>query len=123
VAVEFDFAKVIARSRGVADQMAKGIEFLFKKNKVDAFIGRAQVSVPGMVEIVDGRRGKIPQGRARAHRDGLQGALFPGVEVDGERVMTSREALVMKNVRSRSSSSRGSDRRGVRLFLNAFGQR
>ena len=48
----FDFAKVIERSRGVAAQMAKGVEFLFRKNKVDYFVGRAQVTVPGMVEMM-----------------------------------------------------------------------
>ena len=52
--VGFDFAKVMERSRGVAGQMAKGIEFLFKKNKVDYFVGRAQVSAPGMVSITEG---------------------------------------------------------------------
>src|SRR5215510_2483779 len=49
--VSFDFAKVIERSRGVSDQMAKGIEFLFKKNKVDYFVGRAVINAPGMVSI------------------------------------------------------------------------
>src|SRR5580698_7171297 len=51
--VTFDFAKVMDRSRGVSDQMAKGVEFLFKKNKVDYFVGTAQVLVPGMVEVTD----------------------------------------------------------------------
>src|ERR1700712_5300510 len=49
--VGFDFQKVVERSRGVSNQMAKGVEFLFKKNKVDYFTGKAQVVVPGMVEI------------------------------------------------------------------------
>ena len=58
--VGFDFSKVMERSRGVADQMAKGIEFLFKKNKVEYFVGRAQVSAPGMVSITEGAHaGKI----------------------------------------------------------------
>src|SRR5471030_75500 len=58
--VTFDFAKVMDRSRGVAGQMAKGVEFLFRKNKVDYFVGRAQVSAPGMVEITDGEhKGKF----------------------------------------------------------------
>src|SRR5471030_50574 len=58
--LSFDFAKVMDRSRGVAGQMAKGVEFLFRKNKVDYFVGRAQVSAPGMVEITDGEhKGKF----------------------------------------------------------------
>ena len=39
--IGFDWAKVIARSRGVADKMAKGVEFLFKKNKVTHIPGTA----------------------------------------------------------------------------------
>ena len=52
--VTFDFTKVMMRSRGVAAQMAKGIEFLFKKNKVDYFLGRAEVTAAGMVSIIEG---------------------------------------------------------------------
>src|ERR1700734_2459745 len=47
--VGFDFAKVMERSRTVAGQMAKGVEFLFRKNKVDYFVGSGQVNAPGMV--------------------------------------------------------------------------
>ena len=58
--VDFDFGKIIGRSRTVADNMAKGIGFLFKKNKVDHFIGTGQIMVPGMVEIKEGKdAGKI----------------------------------------------------------------
>ena len=53
--VTFDFAKVMERSRGVSGQMAKGVEFLFKKNKVEYFVGKAQVSAPGTVSITEGR--------------------------------------------------------------------
>src|SRR5258708_30430031 len=56
----FDFGKVMERSRGVAGQMAKGVEFLFRKNKVDYFVGRAQVTVAGMVGIPQGaHRGRV----------------------------------------------------------------
>src|SRR3569833_1390854 len=50
----FDFSKVMQRARGVADQMAKGVEFLFRKNKVDYFVGRAKVTVTGRDEIFVG---------------------------------------------------------------------
>ncbi len=54
--VEYDFAKVIERSRGVADQMAKGIEFLFKKNKVDYIVAKAQVTEAGAITLTEGDR-------------------------------------------------------------------
>src|SRR5690606_24113218 len=52
--VSFDFEKIMGRSRTVAGQMAKGIEFLFKKNKVDYVVGLGQVSAAGMVSITAG---------------------------------------------------------------------
>src|SRR6056300_1931738 len=52
--IEVDFAQVMARSRGVADQMGGGIEFLFKKNKVDYLVGTAKLIEPGLVEVTDG---------------------------------------------------------------------
>ena len=62
--ISFDIAKVMERSRGVASQMAKGVEFLFKKNKVEYFVGRAQVSAAGMVSITEGEhKGKFLRAR------------------------------------------------------------
>jgi dihydrolipoamide dehydrogenase len=92
--VSFDFAKVMARSRAVAGQMAKGVEFLFKKNKVDYFVGRAQVTVPGMVEITEGEhRGKFLKAKNILLATGCKMRRLPDLPVDGARVMTSREAL------------------------------
>ena len=48
--VSFDFEKVISRSRNVADQMGGGIEFLFKKNKVDYVVGTGMVHAPRPVK-------------------------------------------------------------------------
>ena len=92
-----DFAKVMARSRTVADQMAKGIEFLFRKNKVDYFVGHARISVPGIVEIVEGRdKGTFFKTEQTLVATGCRSRRLPNIEVDGKRVMTSREALAMK---------------------------
>ena len=92
--VGFDFAKVMERSRGVAGQMAKGIEFLFKKNKVDYFVGRGQVTAPGMVTITEGEHaGKYLKAKNVLVATGCKMRRIPGLEFDGVRVMTSREAL------------------------------
>jgi dihydrolipoamide dehydrogenase len=92
--VSFDFAKVMARSRTVAGQMAKGVEFLFKKNKVDYIVGKGQVSAPGMVSITEGeQKGKFLRAKSILLATGCKMRRIPGLEYDGERVMTSREAL------------------------------
>ena len=95
--VGFDFEKIVSRSRNVADQMANGIEFLFKKNKVDYFRGTGHINVPGMVEIKDGLdKGKFLKAKNTLLATGCKMRPFPGLKLDGERVMTSREALVQK---------------------------
>ena len=89
--VTFDFAKIMQRSRNVADQMAKGVEFLFKKNKVEYIVGRGQVVVPGMVEITDGAaKGRYLRTERILLATGCKPRLLPGLSADGERILTSR---------------------------------
>lgn len=121
--IKFDFAKVMERSRGVASQMAKGIEFLFKKNKVDYIRGKAQVSAPGMVSIVEGDdEGTFLKAKNIMIATGCTMRRIPGLEVDGERVMTSREALATKKL-PKSIVIVGAGAIGVEFayFFNAFG--
>ena len=122
--VGFDFGKVMDRSRGVAGQMAKGVEFLFRKNKVDYFVGRAQVTVPGMVEITEGEhKGKFFKTKNVLLATGCKPRQLPGLAVDGERVMTSREALVPRKAPPKSIVIIGAGAIGVEFayFYNAFG--
>lgn len=118
-----DFAKIVARSRDVADQMAKGIEFLFKKNKVDYIRGTATISAPGMVEITDGdAKGQFLNAKNILVSTGCKPRKLPDVETDGERIMTSREALAMKK-QPKSIIILGAGAIGVEFayFLNALG--
>jgi len=121
--VGFDFAKVMERSRGVAGQMAKGIEFLFKKNKVDYFVGRGQVTAPGTVSITEGEHaGKFFKAKNVLLATGCKMRRIPGLEFDGVRVMTSREALANKTL-PKSIIIVGAGAIGVEFayFYNAFG--
>src|SRR6266566_560571 len=49
--VSADFGAVVKRSRGVADAMSKGIQFLMKKNKIDVIMGFGKLIAPGKLEI------------------------------------------------------------------------
>jgi len=123
--VSFDFAKVMERSRGVAGQMAKGIEFLFKKNKVDYYVGRGQVNAPGMVTITEGEHvGKILKTKNVLVATGCKMRRIPGLELDGVRVMTSREALASKTL-PKSIIIVGAGAIGVEFayFYNSFGSK
>jgi dihydrolipoamide dehydrogenase len=121
--VEVDFAKVMARSRSVSDRMAGGIEFLFKKNKVDYFIGTGHIPAAGLVEITDGTdKGKFLTAKKTLIATGCKSRRLPDIPVDGERVMTSREALVMKK-QPKSIAIIGAGAIGVEFayFLNTLG--
>ena len=121
--VTFDFAKVMERSRGVAGQMAKGIEFLFKKNKVDYFTGKARVIAAGMVEITEGEhKGKFFKTKNTLIATGCKMRRIPDLPVDGVRVMTSREALANTTL-PKSIVIVGAGAIGVEFayFYNAFG--
>lgn len=121
--VKADFEKVMQRSRKVADNMGGGIEFLFKKNKVDYIVGYGQLSAPGTVEVVGGReKGKRFSAKNVLLATGCKARMLPGLEIDPKRVMTSREALAMTEM-PRSIAILGAGAIGAEFayFLNAMG--
>ncbi len=121
--VTFDFEKVMGRSRAVSDQMGRGIEFLFKKNKVDYVVGKGMVHAAGMVEITEGEsKGTYLQAEKIMIATGCKPRKVDEVEVDGKRVMTSREALAMTE-QPQSIAIMGAGAIGAEFayFLNAFG--
>ena len=121
--VSFDYAKVMERSRGVAGQMAKGVEFLFKKNKVDYIVGRGVVNAPGMVSVTEGEhKGKFFKAKNILVATGCKMRRIPGLEYDGVRVMTSREALAATTL-PKSVIIVGAGAIGVEFayFYNALG--
>jgi dihydrolipoamide dehydrogenase len=123
--VGFDFAKVIERSRSVAGQMAKGVEFLLRKNKVDYFVGAGQVNAPGMVSITQGEhKGKFFKAKNILVATGCKMRRIPGLDFDGVKVMTSREALASKEL-PKSIIIVGAGAIGVEFayFYNAFGSK
>jgi dihydrolipoamide dehydrogenase len=86
--VRVDYARVIARSREVADRQAKGVEFLFKKNGITYRQGVARL-VRGGVTV----GGERLEARQVLVATGSRERTLPGLAVDGEVVVTSREAL------------------------------
>jgi dihydrolipoyl dehydrogenase len=123
--VGFDFAKIMGRSRNVSDQMAKGIEYLFKSKKVDYVVGKAQIQADKKV-IVTGADGKTQTltGKAILICTGAKAKALPGVKVDGDKVITSREALVLKTL-PKSIVILGAGAIGCEFayFFNAFGSK
>lgn len=118
----FDFSKVIARSRGVANKMSKGIEFLLKKNKVEVIVGTAKVK-PGK-KVVVANEGKETEYTA-PHiiiATGARSRELPNLPQDGKKVIGYRQALALPEL-PKSMIVVGSGAIGVEFadFYNSMG--
>ncbi|MEI8198050.1 MAG: dihydrolipoyl dehydrogenase [Phycisphaerae bacterium] len=104
-ASKFQWAKVVERSRGVAATLSKGIDFLFKKAKVQQFKGSAFIPKAGVVEVKNEKGEVIETLQARNILicTGARNKEIPGgaIKADGERIITSREAMVLKEIPQR----------------------
>lgn len=92
-----DFSAVIKRSRGVADSMSKGVQFLMRKNKIDVLSGNGKV-IPGKkVEVTD-TAGKATTYEARhiIVATGGRARQLPTVPIDGEKVIEYRKAMSLE---------------------------
>jgi dihydrolipoyl dehydrogenase len=92
-----DYGKVIDHSRKSADRLCKGVQSLFKKNKIEVVRGRGRLASPTRVAVTGDDAGEIDAARVLL-ATGSTEWVPPGVNVDGERVLTSREALVSKRM-------------------------
>ena len=93
--IKFDLGKVVARSRGVASQLSKGVSGLMKKNKVTVFDGAGKLAGKGKV-AVEGKDGKKTELTAKhiILATGARARVLPGMEPDGKLVWTYKEAMV-----------------------------
>ncbi|MBR0683769.1 dihydrolipoyl dehydrogenase [Roseomonas eburnea] len=91
----FDFAKVIKRSRNVANQLSSGVKGLMKKHRITVFDGHGKLAGPGKVAV--SKDGKPVAEIAAKHiilATGARARVLPGMEPDGKLIWTYREALV-----------------------------
>ena len=89
--VKPDFEKIVARSRTVAETMSKGVAFLMKKNNIDVINGFGKLAGEGKVEV----DGTVYEAGAIILATGARSRQMPFMPVDGEHVITSKEALVL----------------------------
>jgi dihydrolipoamide dehydrogenase len=94
-----DYAAAVRRSRQVAAQLAKGVLFLMKKNGIEPLAGTARLAGPGKVEVTlqDGGM-TIVEAKNVLLATGARPKDFPSMRIDGKRVISSREALVLDRV-------------------------
>lgn len=93
-----DFGKAIDRSRVVANRLVKGVEFLMKKNKIEVIKGEATLTARDRVEIKSDGRAFTAKNIIIA--TGARAVTLPGLPIDGTSVITSREALELRELPS-----------------------
>jgi dihydrolipoamide dehydrogenase len=94
---EVDFDAMIKRSRSVADGMSKGIQFLFKKNKIDVITGHGKITKDKKVAVT-AADGKITSFTAKSIiiATGTRSRELPNLKQDGKRIIGYREAMTMQ---------------------------
>lgn len=91
-----NFEKVIKRSRGVADKMSKGIQYLMKKNKIDVVMGNGKLLAPGKLEVTaaDGKK-QVLETKNIVIATGGRARQLPSLPIDGKKIIGYREAMVL----------------------------
>ena len=93
--LSYNFKKIIQRSREVAEINSKGVDYLFKKNKIDHIEGNAQLEDEHTVLLTDkaGKSRKKITGKNIIVATGGRARSFPGVDFDGKKIITYKEAM------------------------------
>jgi dihydrolipoamide dehydrogenase len=99
---KLDLAKMQAFKQEGVDGNTKGVEFLLKKNKIDAFIGTARIAAPGQVEVTaeDGTK-QILETKNIVIATGSDVTRLPGIEIDEKVIISSTGALELTTVPKR----------------------
>ena len=92
-----DMNQVQSRKDRIVTGLTKGIEFLFKKNKIDWVKGTARLAGKGQIDIVEGEKQTL-EAKEIVIATGSSARSVPGIEIDHKRIITSDEAIGLKEV-------------------------
>lgn len=118
-----DFDGMVSRSRGVADGMSKGVQFLMKKNKIDVIMGTGKLLPGRKVEVTaeDGGQ-QVIEADHIIIATGARSRVLPNLPQDGKKIIGYREAMTLQK-QPRKMVVVGSGAIGVEFayFYNAIG--
>jgi dihydrolipoamide dehydrogenase len=97
-AVGIDMNQVQARKDRIVGSLTKGVEYLFKKNKIEWIKGTARIAGRGTVDVTDGDAQSFTATREVIIATGSAPRSVPGVEIDRKRIITSDEAIGLREV-------------------------
>ena len=90
--IQVNWTKMIKRSRDVAKRLSKGIEYLFKKNQIDYFAAKGKLLNCHQVLAIDSDGKQIEyKGEYIIIATGARAKYFPGLEIDGEKIISYKE--------------------------------
>jgi dihydrolipoamide dehydrogenase len=97
--VDLDLATMMAAKSKVVGELTKGVEFLFKKNKVEGIVGEAKITAPGRVQVrlADGKTREL-SARNIIIATGSDVARLPGVDIDERQIVSSTGAIALESV-------------------------
>ena len=93
--ISVDFPANIKRSRDVSNRLSKGIEFLMKKNKITHIHGMGKLTSKTTIETTSSKKKEKVNAKKIIIATGARPRSFPGMEFDGKRVISSKEAMVL----------------------------
>lgn len=93
---QHDFGAVVNRSRGVADKMSKGVQFLMKKNKIEVIMGFGKIIAPGKLEVTaaDGSKQTL-EAKNIIIATGGRARELPTMPIDDVKIIGYRKAMVL----------------------------
>jgi len=96
--VGIDMGQVHTRKDRIVGGLTKGVEFLFKKNKIDWIKGTARLTGNGGVDVFEGEKQTLRARKEVIVATGSAPRGVPGVEIDRRRIITSDEAIQLRDV-------------------------
>ena len=96
--IRIDMNQVHARKDKIVKGLTGGIEMLFKKNKIDWIKGSGRLAGKGKVEITEGQKQTLTAKKEIVIATGSTPRSVPGIEIDKKRIITSDEAIHMKEI-------------------------
>ena len=97
--LKLDYGAAVKRSRQVSERLVRGVGFLMRKNKIDVYMGNAVLADKNTVRVTD-KDGAVTELKVQniILATGAYAAQIPGVEVDGEKIVTYQEAILQEKL-------------------------
>ncbi len=98
--VNANFSEIISRSRSVAEGMSKGIEYLFKKNKIEVISGYGKILSAGKVQVDNNGQVETFSAKSIIIATGARSKELPNLKQDGKKIIGYREAMTLSKLPS-----------------------